>query len=62
MPFPEFPYYTGFTLGAEAFHNGFPKAYPGVPHSDAHFTGWHDGWAEAWKATTEGEIKLGVYL
>lgn len=49
--------------GREAFHNGLPKIYPGITLDTdvSAYNGWHEGWAEAWKATTEGQIKLGVY-
>lgn len=51
-----------FLRGADAFHNGHPKIMPRTGEATAYeYQMWHQGWFEAWRKNTLGEIKLGVY-
>lgn len=50
-------YLKALRLGQCAFHEGHPKVYPGT--EDGYIrSAWHEGWFDAWKRNTMGELIL----
>ena len=50
-----------FSLGHDAYFNSVPKTYQQGGSCLQLYNAWHEGWLEAWKQDTMGQIKMGVF-